>query len=239
MIEFIHRHPIIIKALLTVVTLTFIITGGYFMLGGQTVEEYAAKVNGRVITMPQYQDALYRMQDIYRNLYKGNIPDNISKQLGMNTIKGMIDRRLLLAEAKREGLSVSDREISDVVVQSKSFQDENGRFNKKLYIQALQQNGMTPAIYERRLRDEILTEKLQDLVKSSVYVTEDEARDYYKSQLAMQNKPFDEKDFQAQKKNLSGMLTLIMQEKQVETFKEGLRARAKIILNPSITSANS
>ncbi len=238
MIEFIHRHPIIIKVLLTVVTLTFIITGGY-MLGRQAVEDYAAKVDGQVITMPQYQDALDRTQEIYSNLYKGNIPDNIAKQLGMNTIRGMVDRKLLLAEAKKEGLSVSGKEISDAVVQNKSFQDENGSFSKNLYIRVLQQNGMTPAIYEQHLKNDLLTEKLQDMVKSSVYVTEDEARDYYKSQLALQNKPFDEKDFQAQEKNLSGMLTLLMQEKQVETFTEGLRKRAKIKVNPAILSANS
>ena len=238
MIEFIHRHPIIIKALLTIVTLTFIITGGY-MLGRQAVVEYAAKVGDQTITMPQYQDALYRAQEIYRNLYKGNIPDNIAKQLGMNTIRGMVDGKLLLAEAKKEGLSVSNKEISDAVIQNRSFQDQNGSFSRKLYIQVLQQNGMTPAIYERRLRDDMLTEKLRDMVKSSVYVTEDETRDYYKSQLAVQNKPFDEKDFQAQKKNLSGMLTLVMQEKQVESFMDGLRKGATIKINPSILSANS
>ncbi len=238
MIEFIHRHPIIIKALLTVVTLTFIITGGY-MLGRQAVVDYAAKVNGQIISMPQYQDALYRAQEMYRNLYKGNIPDNIAKQMGMNIIGGMVNRKLMLAEAKKEGFSVSDKEISDAVVQNKSFQGENGSFSRNIYIQVLQQNGMTPAIYERRIRDDMMTEKLQDMVKSSVYVTEDEVRDYYKSQLALQNKPFDEKDFQAQKKNLSGMLTLVVQEKQVESFMDGLRKGATIKINPSILSANS
>ncbi len=189
--------------------------------------------------MTQYQDALYRIQAFYRNLYKGNVPDTVMKRLNMDTIRGMVDRKLLLAEAKKEGLIVSNNEVSDAVIQNKSFQDASGRFSKERYIQALQQNGMTPALYERRLRDDMMTEKLRTMVKDSVYVTDDEVRDYYRSQLAMQKKPFDEKDFQAQKKNLSGMLTLAMQEKQIESFMGGLRNDAKIKINPSIMSANS
>ena len=229
MIELIHRHPVLIKILLAVVTLTFVVTGGW-MLGKEEVTDYAAKVGKEKITMTQYQDALDRMQEFYRNLYKGNIPDEVLKRLDLNkrTIQALVDQKLLVNEAKKQGLTVTDQELSDAVTANKSFQDDSGRFDQSRYVQVLQANGMTPALYERQLRDDMLADKFRNMVKDSVYVTDTDLRDYYKAQLASQKKEFDEKEFQAQKDNLRRMLTQVMQEKTVASFMDGLRSSRKV-----------
>lgn len=240
MIELIHRHPVLIKILLAVVTLSFIVTGGW-MLGREDVANYAAKVGNEKITMTQYQEALDRMQEFYRNLYKGNIPDDVLKRLDLNkrTIQALVDQKLLVDEAKKQGLTVTDQELSDAVTENKSFQDDSGRFDRSRYAQVLQANGMTPALYERRLRDELLADKLRNMVKDSVYITDNEVRAFYKGHLTSQKKEFDEKDFQAQKDNLGRMLTAAMQENAVASLLEGLRKSNKVEISPSILNANS
>jgi peptidyl-prolyl cis-trans isomerase D len=240
MIELIHRHPLIIKVLLAVVTLTFVVTGGW-MLGKEDVTNYAAKVGKEKITMTQYEEALDRMQEFYRNLYKGNIPDDVLRRLDLNkrTIQALVDQKLLVDEAKKQGLTVTDQELSDAVTGNKSFQDASGRFDRSRYTQVLQANGMTPALYEHQLRDEMLADKFRNMVKDSVYVSDNELRDFYKSHLAGQNKEFDEKAFQAQKENLRRMLLAAMQEKTVASFLAGLRKSNNVEISPSILNANS
>ena len=240
MIELIHRYPVLIKVLLAVVTLTFVVTGGW-MMGKEDVADYAAKVGKDKITMVQYQEALDRMQEFYRNLYKGNIPEDVLKRLDLNkrTIQALVDQKLVVDEAQKQGLTATDQEISDAVTQNKSFQDESGRFDRARYAQVLQANGMTPVLYEHQLRDEMLAEKFRNMVKDSVYVTDSELRDFYKSHLASQKKEFDEKEFQAQKDNLRRMLTAAMQEKAVASFTEDLRKSNKVEISPSILNTNS
>ncbi len=240
MIELIHRHPVLIKVLLAVVTLTFVVTGGW-MMGKEDVADYAAKVGKEKITMVQYEEALDRMQEFYRNLYKGNIPEDVLKRLDLNkrTIQALVDQKLLVDEAQKQGLTVTDQELSDAVTGNKSFQDDSGRFDRSRYAQVLQANGMTPALYEHQLRDEMLADKFRNMVKDSVYVTDNELRDFYKAHLASQKKEFDEKEFQTQKENLRRMLTTVMQEKAVASFQEGLRKSNKVEISPSILNANS
>jgi peptidyl-prolyl cis-trans isomerase D len=240
MIELIHRHPLIIKVLLAVVTLTFVVTGGW-MMGKQDVADYAAKVGKDKITMVQYEEALDRMQEFYRNLYKGNIPDDVLKRLDLNkrTIQALVDQKLLVDEAKKQGFTATDQEISDAVTGNKSFQDESGRFDRSRYVQVLQANGMTPALYEHQLRDEIIADKFRDMVKGSVYITDSELRDFYKGHLTLQKKEFDEKEFQAQKENLRRMLTAAIQENTLESLKKSLQKSNKVEISPAILNANS
>jgi peptidyl-prolyl cis-trans isomerase D len=240
MIEFIHRYPVLIKVLLAVVTLTFVVTGGW-MMGKQDVADYAAKVGKEKITMVQYQEALDRMQEFYRNLYKGNIPDDVLKRLDLNkrTIQALVDQKLLVDEAKKQGFTATDQEVSDAVTENKSFQDESGRFDRSRYTQVLQANGMTPALYEHRLRDDIIADKFRNMVKGSVYITDNELKDFYKGHLTSQKKEFDEKEFQAQKENLRRMMTAAIQEKTVASFMEGLRKSNKVEISPSILNTNS
>jgi peptidyl-prolyl cis-trans isomerase D len=239
MIEFIHRHPLIIKVLLAVTTLAFVVTGGW-MMGKQDVD-YAAKVGKDKITMVQYEEALDRIQEFYRNLYKGNIPDDVLKRLDLNkrTIQALVDQKLMVDEAKKQGFTATDQEVSDAVTENKSFQDESGRFDRSRYVQVLQTNGLTPALYEHQLRDQIIADKFRNMVKGSVYVTDDELKDFYKSHLAAQKKEFDEKEFQAQKENLIRMMTAAIQEKTVASFMEGLRKSNKVEISPAILNANS
>jgi peptidyl-prolyl cis-trans isomerase D len=239
MIELIHRHPIIIKVLLTVVTVTFVLTGGW-LLGKEETTDYAAKVGRYKITMQQYEDSLYRMQEFYRRIYQGNMPEEVMKKLdlGKRAIEALVDKRMLLQEAEKEGISVSDREVADAVMENKSFQGDDGRFSKARYVEVLKANGMNPALFERSLREDLIVDKFKKMVKDSVYLSEDDVREAYKKQLASQNKPFKEEEFQAQKQNLWRIQTLIEQEKALASFMAGLKDSYKVVINPRLLAAS-
>src|SRR5512143_2600876 len=112
------------------------------------------------------------------------------KKLDLNrkALYALIEKKLMLDEAEKRGIQVTDKELSDAITENRSFQDETGRFNKARYAEVLRLNGMTPSVYEKMLREDLVIQKFGDLVKSSATVTEDELRDFYKRQLAAQKK---------------------------------------------------
>ena len=237
MIELIHKHPILIKVLLAVVTITFIL-GGWF-ISMEDKASYAAKVGKEKITMQEYQDSVYRLQEFYRKAYQGAVPEEVMKKLDLNrkALYSLIEKKLMLAEARNRGIEVTDKEVSDAVTENRSFQDETGRFNKARYAEVLRLNGMTPSVYEKMLREDLAIQKFGELVKSSATMTEDELRDNYKRQLAAQKKDFKEDEFQARKNDLARMLLLLAQEKALSSYKQSLMEGAKIEVNPSVSSS--
>ncbi len=237
MIELIHKHPILIKVLLAVVTITFIL-GGWF-ISMESKSDYAAKVGKQNITMQEYQDEVYRLQENYRKMYQGAVPEEIMKKLDLNrmALRKLIETKLMLAEAGERGISVTDKELSDAITENRSFQDETGRFNKARYVEVLRLNGMTPTGYERMLRDDLIIQKFDEMIQSSAMVTDDQLRDYYKRQMAAQRKDFKEDEFQAKKADLARILTLLEQEKVLASYKQTLMEGAKIEVNPSVSSS--
>jgi peptidyl-prolyl cis-trans isomerase D len=238
MIELIHKYPILIKLLLTVVTVAFVFTGGYF-LSSEDTASYAAKVGEAKIGMQQYQDALMRMEEFYRNVYQGNIPPDMLKKLDLEkkTLDALVDREILKQEAEKQGISISDDELSDAVHENKSFQGDDGRFSKDRYTEVLKANGMTPVVYERELKNELTVDKFRKMVKDAVFLSESEVRESYKKQLAGQKKVFKEEEFQAQKENLWRIQTLLAQEKLMGSFMDGLRKTYEVEISPSLKPA--
>ncbi|MGA2193342.1 MAG: SurA N-terminal domain-containing protein [Nitrospirota bacterium] len=237
MIELIHRHPVLIKILLTVVTVTFI-GGGGWLLGKEDVANYAAKVGKDKVTMDEYQDAVYRMEDFYRKIYKGNMPPDVMKSLDVSkrALDALIEKRLVLREAEKEGLEATESEVKDAIKDNGNFQGEGGGFDKERYLETLKANNMTPAQYEGAKKEELTVARFTNLVKDSVYVGDDEVKNYYKEQLAPQKKEYKEDEYQAQKENLRRMLTATAQESAWRSFIDTLRKNSKIEINPHLAS---
>ena len=236
MIELIHKYPILIKLLLTLVTVAFIFTGGY-MFTREDASSYAAKIGDAKIGMQEYQDASTRMEEFYKKIYQGDIPPELMKKMKLKVLGELVDQEILLQEAEKQGISVSDDELSEAVHEYKSFKGEDGRFNKERYVALLKAQGMTPVVFERKLKDELTVNKFKKMVKDAVYLSENEVRDAYKKQIASQKKEFKEEEFQAQKENLWRVQTLLVQEKLMSSFMNGLRKNYKIEVNPSLKLA--
>ena len=237
MIELIHKYPVLIKILLTVVTVSFILTGGW-ILGKESTSDYAAKVNGEKIPMQTYDAAVNRMDDFYKKIYRGNMPEDVLKKLdiGKKALDALVEREVILQEANKQGITVTDSELSDAIRDNQSFAGPDGSFDKGTYIKVLQLNGLTPAMYEKSLRNDLIAEKFRKMVKDTAYVSENDVREAYKKQLALQKKDFDEKDFQAQKENLWRMQTMAAQEQLMNSFMDGLKKSYKVEVNPQVAA---
>lgn len=238
MIELIHKYPILIKILLTVTTVAFVGTGGYFL--GQETARYVARVEDEKITVDQLQRAVYNLEDFYRKIYQGNVPDELFKNIDLNkmALDQLIERKVILVSADRMGLGVGDNEVADAVRKNPSFHDAQGNFSKQAYTEVLRFNNLTPKDFEQSLREDLLIEKFRDLVSDSVMVTDQDARRYFAEQRESQGLAFDEKAYEDNKDKLRPAVEDDLRQKVLRSAIENLKSRLEIETYPDALPAS-
>jgi peptidyl-prolyl cis-trans isomerase D len=103
------------------------------------------------------------------------------EELGLKDkiLDGLIDKILILQEAKRLGLSVPDEELRAGIESIPAFQ-VNGQFDRRNYERFLRLNRMTPDEFEQSQRENLLISKAVSLIKTNEgKVSEDEVLDTY------------------------------------------------------------
>jgi peptidyl-prolyl cis-trans isomerase D len=140
-----------------------------------------ARVDGDPIYVAEYQQALQQQAEYYRSVSGGNLPDDFLQQIQIEQIvlESLIRERLILAAARDQGLTVSDREIQERIMSYPGFL-ENGVFiGPDRYRQVLRANGIPLEEFEQQVADEVLFSKFTELVSNGVTVTDREVEDGY------------------------------------------------------------
>ncbi|WP_415238248.1 SurA N-terminal domain-containing protein [Seleniivibrio woodruffii] len=172
---------------LTVFALWFVIAafiGTIFFawgIGDQIAQSnFAIKVNETVITDADYSQKLDATRENFRSLF-GAQADELTKDniLEKTVVNELIAQALLIEEAKRLNIPVSDAEVQMAIQNMQSFQTD-GQFNIEQYTEILARNRMTPAVFEQKVKDDITSQKMTEVIKGSVAVTPKEIENEYK-----------------------------------------------------------
>jgi len=156
----------IMKILFGAIVIVFVFWG----IGGQNMTQTLATVNGTRITDTPLQQRL-------RSATRGQaLAPEVQAQYEEQIIVQLIQEELLLDEADKMGLEVSDYEIALNIMQDSSFHDADGKFSKKLMDQALKMNGWREDRFESDLRRRLLLSKVIRSVQEGVGVTDAEVR---------------------------------------------------------------
>jgi peptidyl-prolyl cis-trans isomerase D len=168
----------LIKLLLGAIVLVFVFWGvGSFRDRGAG---RVASVNGDPIMVEEYNEAYNRLVEQIKQRYGNRLNDEMLKMLQVKkqALDQLIEKRLLLTEAKRLNFIVSDEELSTSIKAIPAFQD-NGNFDNRRYRAVLAQNHLTPESFEVKQREFILIDKVRSLVSDSVKVSDTEVEDAY------------------------------------------------------------
>jgi len=169
-----------IKFILIVVALTFVLWGGSYFLRDKKVT-YAAMVNGTVIDLREYGDAYQTLIKQYRDALGPSFNDKMLAELKLKEklLDDFINRILVVQDAKRLGLTVSDGELQDMIQAVPGFQD-GGQFDPRLYERFLRSQRMSAEEFERLQRERILMGRIVNLVRQNAgKVSEQEIRDTF------------------------------------------------------------
>lgn len=127
-------------------------------------------------------------QQVYRNVYDQEVKErqllhegkqaSLSDELiQQSAISAIVNRVILLQEASKEGITVSEEELEAAYTRFKGRFERAGEFNDYL-----KQRSMSARDLRERIRESLTTEKFIERIKSTISVSDEEARKYYESQ---------------------------------------------------------
>ena len=153
--------------------LFFIIILSFIFWGVGTVDKsdpskIAAEVDRYKITAEEYWRAYDRAFSFYRDLYKEKFDEEMQKKLNLkeNVLNNLIENKVLLVAAAKNGITVSDDEVSEAIKHESAFM-KNGAFDNEVYNNRLRLSRLTPESYESAKREELLIEKTRRLIELS------------------------------------------------------------------------
>jgi len=179
------RH---LKWVLVVVALAMLgYLGSYFdprVKRGSTAD-WAARVDGRAISSQEFLETARSQDDYYRRLLGTQYePMKKNLRLGTQAIQTLVDRQLVLAEARALGLTATKESISKAILDNPNFKDPSGNFvGKERYADFIGQNyeGGVEG-YERRLGDDILAKRWLEVMTASAQVSDAELEAAWRKQ---------------------------------------------------------
>jgi peptidyl-prolyl cis-trans isomerase D len=168
-----------IKIILSFIALTFIWWGvGTYSEQGRNV---AATVGGEAITSNELAEAVAGIEKTYREVYGDAFTSEMAKALNLKkqAMDSLVQRKILLAEAGKMGLSATDEEVQREIAAIPAFH-QNGQFREDLYRSVLASNRVGIAEFEASKRVEITLKKVEGLLAAGALVPETEARELFR-----------------------------------------------------------
>lgn len=164
MFDFVHKKKRVVQFILVLATLPFLFWGveSYRSDG----EDQVALVAGEKIQRQELDQAMRNQQESMRGTGE-DAPDN--PEVRSAVLDRLIQQRLLKQEAARIGLTVLDPQLVDVIQGIGAFQ-QDGAFSNKRYEELLREQGMTPVVFEARVRQEMQQQQLTDAYTRNGFV---------------------------------------------------------------------
>ncbi|MEJ2091287.1 MAG: SurA N-terminal domain-containing protein [Syntrophobacterales bacterium] len=142
----------------------------------KVVERIVAVVNDEVIS----QSEVDQMAKAIESQPGAKLPPGSGKKLERRLLDALIMQKLAKAEAKRRGITVSDKEVEKALEQ---FKKRNGIQDDETLSRMLAKNGMTLKSFKQQLADQMTQERLLAVVAGSkVVVTDNEVRQFYEQE---------------------------------------------------------
>ena len=103
----------------------------------------AARVGDREVTREDFQREYRQLDSMYRQLYGEQFTPELAEQmrLPLQALERAVTEQILLAEAERLGIEVTDAEVRDRILEEPVFRNAQGKFvGQAEYERVLNQN---------------------------------------------------------------------------------------------------
>jgi parvulin-like peptidyl-prolyl isomerase len=163
-----HSYPWLLKSVMGVIAIAFVITMGWWGFGDQSgAGTGVASVGDLTVSREEFRRAYENTYRFYKDKVPGEFKDETIKQL---VVDQLIDTRTWLIAAKNMGLTVSNDELREVIMQIPDFQ-KNGAFDPEIYQRLLAANHLTPSAFEAMEAKEVLSSKAKMIIRDAVSLT--------------------------------------------------------------------
>ncbi|HEU4382777.1 MAG TPA: SurA N-terminal domain-containing protein [Anaeromyxobacteraceae bacterium] len=196
-----NKNSVLTWVILVAIAVVFVVSFGPGTRGftdrNVQAASYAAKVDGNTVTAAEFEQAYAQLFRLYQQRAGNALTRELADQLGLRSMamNQLVERELVLTEAARHGLRVSDEEVSRTVHEMPGFKNAGGEFDFELYRRITSNSYGSPGKFEERLRQDLVSQRMLALVRQGVKVPEEEVRqawlsDADKANLVMVRFPF-------------------------------------------------
>ncbi|MDQ7006477.1 MAG: peptidyl-prolyl cis-trans isomerase [Acidobacteriota bacterium] len=175
-----------LKWVLWLVVISFVLFFGvsWWQPADPRTQRWVATVNGEEISPQLWYDQAQSLERQYRQMF-GARYEEVAKNFNVRAqvAEQLIQRRLVVQDAQRMGLAVSQAELASVIRSTPVFQNEDGVFvGKEEYERRVRRisSYKTAAEYEAFLREELLVRKWRNLLLASIDVSPEEIEKEYR-----------------------------------------------------------
>jgi peptidyl-prolyl cis-trans isomerase D len=162
MIDFVHKYKrLILVAVLVLIIPPFALFGIDSYFQGIDRSAGVAKIGSQDISQQAFNQALRERQDTIQRMTGGKAPPELldNPELRFAVLDELIRQRLLLGRALDVGMTIGDQQLQSVIGELPMLQDA-GKFSFERYEQFLRSQGMTSAVFESRLRQDLLQQHM-------------------------------------------------------------------------------
>ena len=159
------------KIILALIIVPFALWGVESYIRNPSASDEVAIVAGHKISTLEFNQAVKENLDQLRAQYGASFDVTIAEnpEFRKTVLDGLVNQRLLLADAQRVGMTVSDKVLADRIGAIPAFQD-NGKFSKTRYEGLIRQQGYTPSGFEARMRQDMILQAYQQAVTGAPLV---------------------------------------------------------------------
>jgi len=202
--------------------------------GAEVVERILAVVNDEVISQSEVDQMAKAMQA----QPGAKMPTGSGKELQKQLLDALIMQKLAKAEAKRRGITVSEKEIDQAFAE---FKKRNNIENEEALAKGLAKEGLTIAGLKQQIGDQMTQDRLLQIIAGGkVVVTEADVRNFYDKdfpktgggqiRLKVLNMPFPQGATEAQKDEVRKKAEMILQENKKGVSWEELRNKHGVLI---------
>ncbi len=145
----------------------------------------AAVVGPYRVSYGEFQRAYRNREDQLREQLGEQYDPQLARQIGLplQVLNSLVDGKILLAEARKMGLQVTDGELRRYLLEQ--FQGQDGRFvGGEIYSRYVRSLGYpTTQDFEDAVRNQLLTAKVYDVLAHNLWVADDEVEETYKERV--------------------------------------------------------
>ncbi|HSQ80650.1 MAG TPA: SurA N-terminal domain-containing protein [Casimicrobiaceae bacterium] len=179
MFDLLHKHKNFAQIVLALVTLPFAFFGVDYYFRGGDASKAVATVGGSKVEQAEFDNVMReqqaRMRQALGSSYDPALVDTPAVRYAL--LDQLINQRLLENLGSAEHFRVSDGQLRQFIAALPPFQ-ENGTFSATKYNEVLAAQGMTPLMFEQRVRGELALSPLQDPIVGASFASEASVRHF-------------------------------------------------------------
>lgn len=168
------------------VLFVFVDFGATVPTGNTIPTDAAASVGDIDVTYGEFERSYRQAEDTYRQLYGDQFNRELAQQMGLplQVLDSLVADKILLQEADRMGLRVTDEEVRLAILEFPAFQATTGGFvGEERYRQTLRSSGYTVDSFEQMIRTQLLGQMVRDVLSANLFVSDEDVLASYKDQI--------------------------------------------------------